>query len=176
MGVAFELEVTRSRNAALWGLALSAVPVAGLVLAGARLLSGPTVLSDGPGPGASLAGLACLGLAGAAALVAVRRVDRRHPPASVQLRVDDVGAASLRFDGAPAVPFTLASTCALPGLTLLVMSPYRTRPSRQQRGRSVTLAIGRDCARADDWRRLQVWLRWLERGRSDRPEAESDQT
>jgi hypothetical protein len=176
MGVAFELEVTRSRNEACWVLAIAVPPVAGLGLVAFRILSGPTVLLDAQPMWALPAVVACLAAGVLAAMVPVAAWLRRARSSRTRLVVDDAGGASLRLDDAPAVPFSLASTGALPGLTLLVMAPYPPRPSRRARGRSVTLMIGRDSSPAEDWRRLQVWLRWLERGRSLRPEAGSDQT
>lgn len=176
MGVAFELEVTRSRAEVAWRAAIAAVPITGLMLAAADFLAGPTVILDAGTELRSVAALACGLVACGVGFSASRAIGAASSSRTTRLLVDEGGGVSLRIDGAPAVPFTLRATCALPGLTLLVMAPYLPSPRGEGARRSVTLAIGRDSAARDGWRRLQVWLRWLERGRPGRPEAGSDRT
>jgi hypothetical protein len=54
-------------------------------------------------------------------------------------------------------------------LTLLVVAPYPAQPAADRRTRPATVLLGRDALSDEGWRRLQVWLRWIERGRLERP-------
>ncbi|MEN9316724.1 MAG: hypothetical protein RJA99_775 [Pseudomonadota bacterium] len=167
MGVAFELEVTRSRGADRFDALAWFVAAASLSLCATSLAAGPVFVADGePGLRAALAIVAAL-----SAVVSIglglgcllgRRAASARPPA--RLSVSDDGALALQDHRGPARPMALRASCALPGLTLLVVAPYPGQWGTPRRGRPVALRIGRDAVPADGWRRLHVWLRWIERG------------
>jgi len=167
MSVAFGFEVTRSRRAAYLFAFGWTIPAVGLALAAVQLASGPTLLFQSePTLQASLALPSVVGALFCAtrAWRAARRTD--GPGTAVLLSVDEAGAPSLAAgQGAPAVPAVLRATCALPGLILLVLSPSAPQAS------TVTVLSGRDGLSDDDWRRLNVWLRWMERGRHTLPSS-----
>ena len=190
MSVAFAVEVTPSAGAARWRCVLLGIPAAGLALTGLQLASGPTVLHDAAPALAYAAVAGCgagaLGLA-VAALGGLRRRPGRRPgaprdgaagasgdasaraEASRALVVDEEGRPALREGRAAAPrPMSLRAWCMLPGLTLLVLAPYAPQPAGGRRARPVTLVLGRDAVSDEAWRRLHVWLRWNDRGRTDR--------
>jgi hypothetical protein len=169
MGVAVEIEVTASRAAAHWSAAATLAGVAGLLLAAGHLLSGPTLLLDAPFDRRAAVAAICVALAAWGGLLALRELrGARRGASRLALRVGEDGEAVL--DGpafTPGRPMALRATCTLPGLTLLVMAPYATQPSVWGRfARPTVLLLGRDAVPQDAWRRLHVWLRWIERGRS----------
>jgi hypothetical protein len=168
MGVAVEIEVTRSRGAARWAASAAAVSALGLVLAGLQLASGPTVLIDAPFAARVVFACVCGALAVGIAGVAIRDLRGVPTPGPVRrLRVDEAGEAVLVGpDPTSARPMALRASCTLPGLTLLVMAPYLLQPPSGRRARPTVLLLGRDAVPAQAWRRLHVWLRWMERGRS----------
>ncbi len=173
MGVGFSIPVARSAAEARWRALVHLPPVAGLVLCAVDLATGPFPgLPELPPAWRWAAAAACaivaagLAIAGAAAL---RPRPRRRPPAA-DLLVDEDGRPALRrVPASAAAPMTLIAWCRLPGLTLLVLAPYLPQPSSGRPARPATLCLGRDGMPDDAWRRLQVWLRWIERGRTDRP-------
>lgn len=167
MGVAFDLEVTRSRGADRVDALAWMVAAAGFALCAASLASGPVFGIDaGPLPRAGLAVAGALAAAGATVLglrcLLGRRSAAPRPPA--RLSVADDGSFVLQDGDGPRRPMALRASCALPGLTLLIVAPYSAQPSSSARGRPVALRIGRDAVPAEGWRRLHVWLRWIERG------------
>lgn len=167
MGVAFDLEVTRSRGADRLDAAAWLIGAAGLALASFQLASGPVFVLDGPT--ALRAGWSAVAATGAAvALWRAARVLGTRPPGPVgraeRLHVDDDGGVVLRRGGEPGRPMALRASCALPGLTLLIVAPYPGQAGGPARVRPIALRIGRDAVPADAWRRLHVWLRWIERG------------
>ncbi len=190
MSVAFAIEVARSASEARWRAAALAIPAAGLGLATIQLSAGSTFLLDASPGAASAAALICAAGAiatAAAAFVALRGARRgAHRPAPTAvpaaaapsagvagappaLVVDEAGTPGLRQGSdASARPMSLRAWCMLPGLTVLVLAPYPPQPAAGRRTRPVTLVLGRDAASDEAWRRLHVWLRWNERGRTDR--------
>jgi hypothetical protein len=70
----------------------------------------------------------------------------------------------------------LRSSCDLAGLTLLVLTQYPGRAPARRQDAPVTLLLGRDAMPDDAWRRLHVWLHWIDRGRDGRPGAAPDPT
>lgn len=178
MSVAFAIEVTRSAAEARWRALLAAIPAAGLATSAAHLATGPTFVLEGPPEWRAAAAFACgLGAAGfaLAALAALRR--GRTPTASSAspappraLIVDETGRPALREPGeSTARPMALRAWCTLPGLTLLIVAPYSAQSSPERRTRPATLLLGRDGLSDEAWRRLHVWLRWMERGRLEPP-------
>jgi hypothetical protein len=134
-----------------------------------HLLSGPTLLVDAPSDRRAALAAGCTALAAWGALLALRDLrGARRAPTGLALRVGEDGEAVLHGPApTPARPMALRATCTLPGLTLLVMAPYSAQPSVWGRfARPTVLLLGRDVVPQDDWRRLHVWLRWIERGRS----------
>ena len=180
MGLAFELVVTRSRaQGALEALA-AGIPAAGLTLAAVQLASGPTALIDAtPGTHVALAlglGVAASGFA-IRALQALRAKGRSDAAASGVLAVDALGDPSLRPLGDGTVrPMALRGSWGLAGLCLLVLAPCSQQPSTGPRVRSITLVLGRDAVPDETWRRLQVWLQWMERGRHGRSSPVPDRS
>jgi hypothetical protein len=186
-GVAFEVALTRSRHAARLSALSAAIPAAGLALAGWQLLAGPTlVAADPPALRAVLAAMVVVSAAVLAcwALRAARcgcpdggaRKDAAAESPGGFLVVDERGVASLRPpDGQPQRPYLLRTSCALPGLILLVLAPD---PGNSPRTRQswATLRLGRDTMTDEHWRRLNVWLRWMERGRHDLPASRPERT
>ncbi|MFN8839991.1 MAG: hypothetical protein ACK5XG_14635 [Burkholderiales bacterium] len=178
MSVAFSVEVTRSAAEARWRAVLAAIPAAGLATSGAHLSTGPTCVLVGPPEWRAAAALAC-GLGAAAfALAAVAALwSARAPTASSPSRgpsraliVDDIGRPALREPGeSTARQMALRAWCTLPGLTLLVVAPYPAQLRPGRRARPATVLLGRDGLSDEGWRRLHVWLRWIERGRLERP-------
>ncbi|MFN9775404.1 MAG: hypothetical protein ACK54X_22630 [Burkholderiales bacterium] len=178
MSVAFAIEVTRSAAEARWRALLAAIPASGLALSAAHLSAGPTFVLEGPPEWRAAAAFAC-GLGAAAfALAAIAALWRgRTPTASSAtpaptraLIVDETGRPALREPGESTVrPMALRAWCTLPGLTLLVVAPYPAEPAADRRTRPATVLLGRDALSDEGWRRLQVWLRWIERGRLERP-------
>lgn len=186
MSVAFETGVTPSANEARWRAASLAIPAAGLALCAAQLASGPAFVLDGSPHAALAAGLACAAGALVLAVAALREVlARRRPRAAGRagvrggavpsprgtrsLVVDEAGLPALReAPGAPPRAMSLRTWCTLPGLTVLLLAPYPPQRVRGRRARPVALVLGRDGLPDDAWRRLHVWLRWTERGRTDR--------
>jgi hypothetical protein len=169
MGVAVEIEVMPSRAAGRWAAAGTLVGVLGLLLAAMHLMSGPTLLVDAPSHRRAALAAGCAALAAWGALLALRDLrGARRAPTGLALRVGEDGEAVLHGPApTPARPMALRATCTLPGLTLLVMAPYSPQPSVWRRfARPTVLLLGRDVVPQDDWRRLHVWLRWIERGRS----------
>jgi len=169
MGVAVRIEVTPSRAAARWAAAGTLAGVAGLLLAAVHLLSGPTLLVDAPFDRRATVAAACAALAVWGAVLALRDLHgARGRPTGLSLRVGEDGDAVLHGPAPmPARPMALRATCTLPGLTLLVMAPSSPQPSVWRRfARPTVLLLGRDAVPQDAWRRLHVWLRWIERGRS----------
>jgi hypothetical protein len=191
-GVAFRIEVTRSRNGARLGALAAAVPAAGLLLAAWQLASGPTLLVDGPAPlRAALAMLcACAAAwlwrrgpgrrsgirAARARRVAGRPADGTSTLPGASLVVDDAGVPGLGSRaGEAATPQVLHASCALPGLMILRLAPHPRNPARARR-RPTTLLLGRDTMTEESWRRLNVWLRWTERGRHVVPTTRPEPT
>jgi len=173
MGVALTLEVAPSRNVArLRGLCL-ALPAVGLWLSALHLAGGPTRLIDGSA--ALHASLAfALGVAGLALALrgGVEWRARASDAAGRMLIVDDSGAVTVSPEpGRAAVPAELRATCTLPGLIVLVLAPYPANMSSAGPGRPVTLLLGRDGMPDHVWRRLHVWLQWMERGRHAAPSS-----
>jgi hypothetical protein len=178
MSVAFAIEVTRSAAEARWRALLAAIPAAALATSAAHLSAGPTFVLEGPPEWRVVAAFAC-GLGAAAfALASLAALWRaRAPTASSASRarsraliVDESGRAALREPGESTVrPMALRAWCTLPGLTLLVVAPYSAQSSAERRTRPTTVLLGRDGLSDEGWRRLHVWLRWIERGRLERP-------
>ena len=169
MGVAVEIEVMPSRAVGRWAAAATLVGVAGLLLAAVHLLAGPTLLVDAPFDRRAAIAAGCAALVAWGGLLALRDVRGALPmPTGLALRVGEDGEAVLQGPApTPARPMALRATCTLPGLTLLVMAPYLPEPSVWRRfARPTVLLLGQDVVPQDDWRRLHVWLRWIERGRS----------
>ena len=169
MGVAVEIEVTPSRAAARWAAAGTLTGVAGLLLAAVHLLSGPTLLVDALFDRRAAVAAVLAALAAWGGLLALRDLrGARRMPSGLALRVGEDGEAVLHGPApTPARPMALRATCTLPGLTLLVMAPCFPEPSVWGRfARPTVLLLGRDAVPQDAWRRLHVWLRWIERGRS----------
>jgi hypothetical protein len=176
MGVAFEIEVTPSLSVLRWCAGVAAVPTLALAVCAWQLSAGPTWLIEGPA-------LLRLGLAGVLSIGAVwvptglwLAVRRRQigGGCGLTLIVDADGRPTVRAPGLPPVAMTLRASCALPGLTWLHLAPYPRDPAQGHRRAPVSLLIGADAASPDRWRRLRVWLRWLERGRQDRSDLGSD--
>jgi hypothetical protein len=175
-GVAFEIALKRSRHAARLAALSAAIPAAGLSLAAWQWMSGPTLVAADPPLLRTV--LATLAVLAAAALAwralrdgrgGVPRHETEAEAASGFLVVDEQGVPSLRPPGgSSSPPCSLRSSCALPGLILLVLAPYPSN-SPQPRPRAITLRLGRDTMTDEYWRRLNVWLRWMERGRHDVP-------
>ena len=181
MGVAFELEVARSRLAARVAVVSALLPAAALLIVGARIAGGPTLPLDGSTPtlralsaGAALAGAAALAWSAARA----RRAPAQGVPIGTLLRVDAHGAAALGAGGARSAPVPVVPRgwWSRAGLTLLVLAPYGRSGAHGAPARPITVVLGRDAMTDEAWRRLQVWLRWLERGRHDRPHPGPDPT
>jgi hypothetical protein len=61
----------------------------------------------------------------------------------------------------PGAGAQLCGACRLPGLIVLVLAPY---PHERPRARTLHLVLGRDAMGGDAWRRLNRWLRWMQRG------------
>ena len=186
MGVAFETGVTPSASEARWRAASLAIPAAALALCADQLASGPVFVLDGSPRAALAAGLACAAGALVLGVAALRRVraggrTRGAEPSPARggadptraggrsLVVDEAGLPALReAPGAPPRAMSLRTWCTLPGLTVLLLAPYPPQRVRGRRARPVALVLGRDALSDDAWRRLHVWLRWTERGRTDR--------
>jgi len=180
MGIACEVEVTRSRDGARLEAICAAIPAASLALAALQLLRGPTWALEGPEWLRFAAALACLLGALTLAWLAARAGFARQEPdgAHTAISIDDEGAPSLRRlpDDPRWQPMVLRSSCVLPGLILLVMAPYPAEPSSRGSGRIQTLLLGRGGVNDESWRRLKVWLRWMERGRHAMPAPRPDRT
>jgi hypothetical protein len=183
MSVAFAIEVTRSAAEGRWRALATAIPAAGLGTAAVQLHAGPTFAIEGPPALRAAATLACA--LGAAALASASlRALRRGPGARAAvdpkdagraLVVDEAGRPALREPGDPAPrPMALQAWCTLPGLTLLVLAPYLPQPPSRRRTPRATLVLGRDGVPDEAWRRLHVWLRWIERGRLERSTLDPD--
>jgi hypothetical protein len=177
MGVAFDLEVTPSRAAAKAALLSAAIAASGLVLCAVQLGSGPTLVLHGP-PDVRIAVAAACALVAVALMILALRTRRIGADAlGERLEVGPDGEAALCRDGpGPGRRMRLRAACVLPGLTLLVLAPYLPQPGSWRRVPVVTLVLGRDAVSADAWRRLHVWLRWIERGRHGRPGPAPDLT
>ena len=175
MGLAFEIEVMPSRHVARWRAGAFGCAAAGLLLAGARLLAGPTTWWPQGGWAAAGVGVALL-LAGCAALAAARRETGSHPRAGgrgVRLRVDGGGEAWLAQPrGLPERQVRPVHAHPLPGLIALRVAPYPGSPpdARGSAAAATTLLLGRDAVPDDTWRRLNVWLNWMDRGRQAQPD------
>lgn len=176
MGVAFDIEVTPSRNVLRWRAGGAAVPTLALAVCAWQLSAGPTWLIDEPV-------ILRLGLAGVLSIGAVwvptglwlaARRRRVGGGCGLRLIVDADGRPTVQAPGLPPVAMTLRASCALPGLTWLLLAPYPRHSVQGRRSAQVSLLIGADAASPDRWRRLRVWLRWLERGRLDRSDLGSD--
>jgi hypothetical protein len=165
MSVAVQIEVTRSRSVAAWAAICALVAASGLILAAVQLLEGPTLLVEASGLRVSLA-VGCVALAVCTVGCAARDLrSSQAGAAGLSLRVDEEGMPVLHGPAlSPARPMTLRASCTLPGLTLLVMAPSSAQPSTRRSARPTVLLLGRDAVSADAWRRLHVWLRWIERG------------
>lgn len=179
MGIACEVEVTRSRDGARLEAICAAIPAAALALAALQLLRGPTWVLEGPEWLRFTAALACL--LGALTLgwhaARARFVGQEAGGARTAISIDDEGAPSLRRLPDPRwQPMVLRSSCVLPGLILLVMAPYPASPPSRRSGRIQTLLLGRSGLNDASWRRLKVWLRWMERGRHAMPAPRPDRT
>jgi len=146
------------------------MPALGLMSSVACLLTGQPVwlssISHQADPDA-LSGLPFLTtLLATAALgfvwMACRAAWSRNAPSLLMLT--EAGRVSL--DG---VPFDLYSISRLPGLIVLVLAPISSERSKLARclfgpDRTRVLLLGKDAQSADQWRRLNVWLIWVERG------------
>jgi len=167
MGVALSVEVTGSRNAARLRAACLALASSGLGLSAFQVGAGPTRLIDGA-PALHLA--LAIGLAVAALALAWRGLAEWRggvPDGSLPtLAIDEAGAVAVSAGpGRPARPLALRASCQLPGLIVLVLAPSPGDARAAGPGRLVTLLLGRDQLPDDAWRKLLVWLRWMERGR-----------
>jgi hypothetical protein len=180
VGLAFELVVTRSRAQGVLETCAAFIPAVGLTLAAAQVGSGPTRLIDATPATHAMVALA-LGVAALAfavrALFAVRTVVHHRAVATGVLVVDAIGDVALRPLGdGPACPMALRRGWGLPGLSLLVLAPCLQQPSAGPHQRSITLMLGRDAVPDESWRRLQVWLQWMERGRHGRSSPVPDRS
>ncbi len=188
MSVAFELVVRPSRRARLLAMLPRSAAAAGLALAAVQVKDGTAGAID-----STIAALAVAALAIAALVFAVLAVAalagaalastpnwpamlrRTHHPTPVQplrLRVDADGRAAL-LDGrdeSPEPGLEPPAECAsvdraappvrwwrLPGLIFIELESAS--------GASPSLLLGRDSIPESQWRQLNVWLCWLERGR-----------
>jgi hypothetical protein len=182
MGIACEVEVTRSRDGARLEAICAAIPAAALALAALQLLRGPTWVLEGPEWLRFTAALACLLGASMLGWLAARAgfSGQEAGGAHTAMSIDDEGAPSLRRLPDPRwQPMVLRSSCELPGLILLVMAPYPASPPSgpsRRSGRMQTLLLGRSGVNDESWRRLKVWLRWMERGRHAMPAPRPDRT
>ena len=176
---------SRAVDALVWSIAAS-----GLLVSSVQCLQGPTWLTESFDLfGRVFLSALCAGLGLMAGLGAVhaargsnttRHAWARAPqafvhafsPASWQtdshgqlfssLSVDDAGQLRLLFTGSPEPQLvTLSRVLRLPGLIVLILTPS-DRDGR--RIRRVRLALGRGSVSSIDWRRLNVWLTWAERG------------
>jgi hypothetical protein len=173
MSVAFEIEVAPSRVVALLHASTWALPAAGALLAAVQCAWGPTWLLPQTGSIRLLLATALL----AAAAVLARRAWLDLRAASVPfpgrvLAVCEAGEPAVAVvPGRPPEPSRLRASCRLPGLILLVLSPSGSGSGGWSGASTVTLLSGRDGLPDEDWRRLNVWLRWMERGRHTLPSS-----
>jgi hypothetical protein len=170
VGLAFRLELARSRTVSRVTAASRTLAALGFGLAGLQASLGPTAALLGPEALRAGVGAALL-LAAAGSLYAAGRALR---PAGAtcggELTVDAGGRCAVRFDAQTApLPVELVRAHILPGLILVALSPARAASNRPPGWRSRTLLLGRDSMPDDVWRCLSVWLQWMSRGRHDRP-------
>ena len=178
MGVACEVEVTRSRDGARLEVLCAAVPAAALGLACLQLLQGPTLLVEGPQwLRLAMAGVCLIGMLVLSGMGIRAWRERGSSTPIAALSVDVDGAISLsRMPGSARQPMALRASCVLPGLILLVVAPYPADPSANRSRRKQTLLLGRGGMSDDSWRKLKVWLRWMERGRHAMPATRPERT
>lgn len=147
------------------------IPALGLLTSLVSLLSGPPAglavfAPESTGMGSLARNLLMAALATGALGFAWRalRVFRKVP-AQGSLELTESGLAVLDVDQV----FSLHSVARLPGLIVVVLTPiFDSRPKLAlpllNLGRDTVLLLGQDALTPDQWRRLQVWLLWVERG------------
>lgn len=183
MSLACHLHVEQSQ-AGRRALVLGAlVAAAGLLLTAAQLWAGPTLLLEDQPLGSALAGGLCALLAvlvvlgGLSGRVAARVSARgqlainangevRWLVAGAHRRPGAVGSDEPQVDKPFGQPVSLRRVARLPGLIVLVLASSDEAGRTMWRHRTPRLLIGQDGHDPEAWRRLNVWLCWLERGQS----------
>jgi hypothetical protein len=168
MGLAFRESFTASRIVARVQSATWSLAAGGFGVAGAQLWAGPTTGLAGPDESRAAAALVLWTFSAVAAIRAVRAVRPTPPPRVAGMAVDDAGRCRLRVGGSW-LGFRIERAHILPGLILVALAPDRDGGMPGPKERVRHLLLGRDALSDDGWRRLNSWLRWLGRGRHDRP-------
>lgn len=166
MGIGFHLQVVDSHESRWLRRVCTAVPATGLVLAAWQCASGPTWFTPDPLTGILLLSALCLSM--------VLRLPKLGvwPRACFRDRSNARGIACLRADvdgifftleGHPEseVPASVSRVLRLPGLIVMQLTPVT---ASGQRLAPVSVAIGRSSLSPQDWRQVNVWLLWVERG------------
>lgn len=170
MGIGVHLQVIDSLEWRWLRRICCLVPAAGLLVAAWQCAVGPTWLSPEAQSGAwplsvlfLLAALAfclkCFHLTGFAG---------RSPVIGMgHLRADVNGVFfMLNEHSKTEVPASVSRVLRLPGLIVMQLTPVS---ATGQRLAHTSLAIGRSSLSAHNWRQLNVWLLWLERGTGSTP-------
>jgi hypothetical protein len=158
MGLAFEVDLRPSRTALRLARAGLLLAAGSLAMGAGALLGGPTALVDEPAPWRLAAGwLAAAAAAGLPLAGWRRRPGAGSAGAPRRLEVGERGEIRIT----PGAGAQLCGACRLPGLIVLVLAPY---PRERPRARTLHLVLGRDAMGGDAWRRLNRWLRWMQRG------------
>jgi hypothetical protein len=158
MGLAFEVDVRPSRAALRLARAGLLLAAGALAVGASALLAGPTALIDEPAPWRLVGGW----LAAAAAVLLPLAGWRRRAgagSAGAPRRLEVGAQGEIRIT--PGTGVRLHGACRLPGLIVLVLAPY---PREGPRARTLHVVLGRDAMGGDAWRRLNRWLRWMQRG------------
>jgi hypothetical protein len=170
MHLGFHLQVVDSREARRLHALTGAVPVVGLLLASWQSASGPVWLIERHGPWSWALAVACFLSAivlGWLAYCSARMNFRAGPikVCSLQANAQGLSVSTLHHsaDRHTAIdhPATVSRILRLPGLIVMELTPTPQTGLRMPR---LSVVLGRSSVSADSWRRLNVWLVWVERG------------
>ena len=168
MSLAVRIDVPASTGSRQLAAVTWALASAALGLMAWQIGSGPSLVL--PDPEATRFGFAVLPAllcvcAAVKALRAALALDDPAPDQSGELVVDQAGAVLWQArDWARALPMTVRSVTRLPGLILLVLAPDTSLAVRSARSAKTVLAVSIQDLAPHDWRRLNRWLLWIQRG------------
>lgn len=162
MSLAFQIEVNRSSRSVGLLLASLGLGVGGSLLAAFRFLSqdaGLALIEHQR----MLWGVLCIGMA-LGVLVWGRWAFHALSSQDSVWRVDEEGVLSVECaDRSMRVMHPLAHW-SLPGMCFILLAPRPSVDIGPTLGAAVVYRVSRSALAAHEWRKLQVWLRWTERG------------
>lgn len=166
MGIGFHLQVVDSLEWQWLRRVCAVVPVAALLLAAWQCASGPTWFTPDPFTRGVLLSVICLSVVlwaiGPVFWPGVCFRGRPTSPHIASLRADASGIFfTPKASPESEVPASVSRVLRLPGLIVMQLTPVTASGRRLV---PTSVAIGCSSLSRQDWRQLNVWLLWVERG------------